>query len=595
MSAQLATLSGNGTRLRQGLGALARARWLSETAVWLTRGLAAGLLAAVVVLLAARFVNVPPWLPLAATPAGLLSGAVVAATRPRSLRRTALLADRRLDFRERLTTAWEIHQRGLDSPLAAAQLADTTARLRGVRPFRAFPVRLPRNESVAAVVLLVLVMALWVAPNPHRLDQQRQLAERSLIAQQAQAVGQLAQQIQTTAGSQPSPEQASTIQALKQLQAQLQDSKVTTADALSELAAAEDRLRAQDGSAAGAAKDGLDKAAAALAAGQGGDSPANGLGQSIGQGQYAQAASQLQQLAKDAPQMTQAQRDALQSTLNGAGAAAAKSDPALGQALQQAANSLGSATKPGDPAAEQQAFNQAASALQQAGQAVTGDNQAQQAVSQVQASEAALSAAQQVAAGQNATGQASTPGDQAQQVSNLGNPAVGQQAAGSQSGTPSDSATAGQPSDGSPPGSQTGAAGDSSGQAAGTDAAAGQGQQAGQATGQSGQGANGQNGDGSGQGQAGGHGSGGGPGSQVYAPQPVNGHTEQLPNSATDPGQQVAANGSQAPQNNQSLVPYNQVIGSYQQQAAQAMDQSQVPLDKKNLVRDYFSALASGK
>jgi hypothetical protein len=593
MSAQLATLSGNGARLRQGLGALARARWLSEMAVWLTRGLAAGLLGAVVVLLAARFVNVPPWLPIAAILAGLLVGAIVAATRPQSLRRTALLADRRLDFRERLTTAWEIHQRGLDSPLAAAQLADTTARLRGVRPFRAFPVRLPRTESGAAVVLLVLAVALWLAPNPHRLDQQRQLAERSLIAQQAQAVGQLAQQIQTTAGSQPSPEQANTIQALKQLQAQMQDSKVTTADALSELAAAEDRLRAQDGSAAGAAKDSLDKAAAALAAGQGGDSPTNGLGQSIGQGQYAQAASQLQQLAKDAPQMTQAQRDALQSTLNGAGAAAAKSDPALGQALQQAANSLGSAAQPGNPASEQQAFNQAASALQQAGQAVTGDNQAQQAVSQVQASEAALSAAQQ-AAGQNATGQASTPGDQAQQVSSLGNPTAGQQATGSQLGTPSDSSTAGQPSDGSASGSQAGASGDSSGQAAGTEAA-GQGQQAGQAAGQSGQGANGQNGDGSGQGQAGGHGSGGGPGSQVYAPQPVNGHTEQLPNSATDPGQQVAANGSQAPQNNQSLVPYNQVIGNYQQQAAQAMDQSQVPLDKKNLVRDYFSALASGK
>jgi hypothetical protein len=593
MSAQLATLSGNGARLRQGLGALARARWLSEMAVWLTRGLAAGLLGAVVVLLAYRFVNVPPWLPIAAILAGVLVGAIVAATRPQSLRRTALLADRRLDFRERLTTAWEIHQRGLDSPLAAAQLADTTARLRGVRPFRAFPVRLPRTESGAAVVLLVLAVALWLAPNPHRLDQQRQLAERSLIAQQAQAVGQLAQQIQTTAGSQPSPEQANTIQALKQLQAQMQDSKVTTADALSELAAAEDRLRAQDGSAAGAAKDSLDKAAAALAAGQGGDTPTNGLGQSIGQGQYAQAASQLQQLAKDAPQMTQAQRDALQSTLNGAGAAAAKSDPALGQALQQAANSLGSAAQPGNPASEQQAFNQAASALQQAGQAVTGDNQAQQAVSQVQASEAALSAAQQ-AAGQNATGQASTPGDQAQQVSSLGNPTAGQQATGSQLGTPSDSSTAGQPSDGSASGSQAGASGDSSGQAAGTEAA-GQGQQAGQAAGQSGQGANGQNGDGSGQGQAGGHGSGGGPGSQVYAPQPVNGHTEQLPNSATDPGQQVAANGSQAPQNNQSLVPYNQVIGNYQQQAAQAMDQSQVPLDKKNLVRDYFSALASGK
>jgi hypothetical protein len=168
--------------------------------------------------------------------------------------------------------------------------------------------------------------------------------------------------------------------------------------------------------------------------------------------------------------------------------------------------------------------------------------------------------------------------------------------AGSQSGNPSDTTATGQSTDSAGQGSQP-AQGSGTGQQAGTGAAAaaqGQSQAAGQ--GQSGQGSGSQpgSGAGSGQGAAGGHGSGGGPGGQVYAPQTVAGHQVQLPNSAKGPGQQVAANGSGSPQNNQSLVPYNQVIGSYQQQAAQAMDQSHVPLDSKNLVRDYFSALAAG-
>jgi hypothetical protein len=582
--------------LRQGLGSLTRALWWSETAVWLTRGVVGGLCLAILALLAARFVNVPVWLPVAAVAGGLLVSAGIAATRPRSLGRTALLADRRLELRERLTTAWELQRRGLDSPLAAAQLADATAHLRLVKPFRTFPIRLPRREAAVVAVLLLATLALWLAPNPHQLDVQRQQLERRLIAQQAQAVGQLAQQIQASAGPQPSAEQAATIQALKQLQSQLDSGKVTTVDALAALTAAEDRLRSQDSSAATAAKAGLDQAAAALAAGQGGDATAQALGQSIGQGQYAQAAAQLQQLAKDAQQMAQQQRDALQSTLHAAGAAAAKSDPALGQALQQAANSLGSSTQPGNPAAQQQAFNQAAAALQQAGQTVTSDSQTQQALAQVQGSEATLSAAQQAATGQNASAQPGAQGNQAQQVSSLSNPAAAQQVAGSQSGNPSDTTATGQSTDSAGQGSQP-AQGSGTGQQAGTGAAAaaqGQSQAAGQ--GQSGQGSGSQpgSGAGSGQGAAGGHGSGGGPGGQVYAPQTVAGHQVQLPNSAKGPGQQVAANGSGSPQNNQSLVPYNQVIGSYQQQAAQAMDQSHVPLDSKNLVRDYFSALAAG-
>ncbi|HEV7214387.1 MAG TPA: hypothetical protein VGP33_04615, partial [Chloroflexota bacterium] len=269
MSSRVATLSGNGDRLRQGLGSLTRALWWSETAVWLTRGLAAGLVGAAVALLAARFITVALWTPSLAIMIGVLASACVAATRPRSLARTALLTDSRLGLRERLTTAWELQQQNVESPLARAQLADAAAHLRAVRPFHAFPMRVPRRESAVVVGLLLVVMALWLLPNPHRLDLQRQQAQRRLISQQAQEVSQLAQQIQTAAGQQPTAEQATTLQALRQLESQLQASKATTADAMAALTAAEDRLRSQDSSAATAARGGLDQAAAALAAGQG--------------------------------------------------------------------------------------------------------------------------------------------------------------------------------------------------------------------------------------------------------------------------------------------------------------------------------------
>jgi len=39
-------------------------------------------------------------------------------------------------------------------------------------------------------------------------------------------------------------------------------------------------------------------------------------------------------------------------------------------------------------------------------------------------------------------------------------------------------------------------------------------------------------------------------------------------------------------------VPYEQVVGKYQQQASQAMDRASVPLSYRQIVKDYFSSLA---
>jgi len=46
------------------------------------------------------------------------------------------------------------------------------------------------------------------------------------------------------------------------------------------------------------------------------------------------------------------------------------------------------------------------------------------------------------------------------------------------------------------------------------------------------------------------------------------------------------------PAQNGSNVPYEQVVGQYQQQASQAMDRAAVPLSYRQIVKDYFSSLA---
>ncbi len=79
----------------------------------------------------------------------------------------ARLADGRLQFKERLTSAQELLAAPPDSPgladVVRAQLADTAARLRGIRPEAAFPFRLPPEARWCAPVA-ALALALFLLP-----------------------------------------------------------------------------------------------------------------------------------------------------------------------------------------------------------------------------------------------------------------------------------------------------------------------------------------------------------------------------------------------------------------------------------------------
>ncbi len=119
----------------------------------------------------------------------------------------------------------------------------------------------------------------------------------------------------------------------------------------------------------------------------------------------------------------------------------------------------------------------------------------------------------------------------------------------------------------------------------------------GQGAGRPGQG--GQNGSGEGQGQGQGQGDTGdgrGYGSQsgemVYTGEP--GRLEGVAGQQGPTGRVSTSDDDSLadPAQNGANVPYEQVVGKYQQQASQAMDRASVPLSYRQIVKDYFSSLA---
>ncbi len=137
-----------------------------------SRFLAAGLLLALVPLLAKGILPAfTPWLA-----GGLIAGLALLGVLYGSLLRTrpahiARLADPRLGLKERLTCAVE-HLASRDpAEIAQAQLAETAARIRTIRPRDAFPFRLtPEMRLTAPLAALALALAL-LPPIPLRLPE----------------------------------------------------------------------------------------------------------------------------------------------------------------------------------------------------------------------------------------------------------------------------------------------------------------------------------------------------------------------------------------------------------------------------------------
>lgn len=473
---------------------------------------------------------------LALTP---LISAAIAYLWPLEPLKAARYFDRVFHLNERVSTALELHHtKNLKQPeeLVQKQLADAVRAAQNVRPRKDLPLRLKMRELLLALIFVALLGLLWYQGDSFFEKAQQTRAVQQAVAEQTKKVEEILTNIQNN--------NALTDEQKKELSAPLQQAlnelknNPSKEGAVSALTNAGDKMQALTNPEAQKMSQALQQAGSQAAAQQG--SPLQSAGQKLAQGNTAGAASDLanmdvSKLSADQSQQLAGQLEAMSQSLAG-------TNPQLAQQLQDAAQAL----KAGDTAKAQQALNQAAQSMAQAGQ--------QTAQSQV-----AGQSAQQLQQGAGQMMMAGGGGQQQGQTAQSGNPQNGQNGQQGQQGNPM--------------------------QGTGNGQGQGQGQGDGQSQGQ-------------GQGQTQGNGVGGGAGSgsyqQIYAPGLVggkDGQTVTLPNSGQTGGD-VVGTGPTTPGNpSNSLVPYQNVYQQYDQLNHQAIENGQIPFEFLQAIRNYFDSL----
>jgi hypothetical protein len=531
-------LAGQGatSALHTALGRWDRRLRTAQSLTWGARGLAGGLLVAILVAIASRFwplLSVSQTLRLAGL--GALGGSLIALLLvwlwPRSGLAQARYFDRLLRLQERVSTALEIEEGLITAPreMVERQRRDAVEASKRADPVAAIPLRpQPRDWLPAAVAALALATALWL-PNPMEAILAERAAVREEIEEQVEELEALRDEI--AADPQLSEEdQQALLEILEGAIEELESGDLSREEALAELTDTSERLKELMDPEAENRAAGLQAAADGL-----GQSPlTNPLSEALQEGDIQGAAEQLEALAGELENMSAEQVAELVAQLSAAAAALAESNPELAGQLAEAAQAL----QDGEMAAAAQALEQASGTMGATGQAA-----------------AASSAAGNAAA-------AATEGGQ--QIAQAGQ--------GAQSGVGGSDNGSGQ-----------------AGQGAGQDGGDGQGGGTGRGEGNS-----------EGQGGVGGPMEGdNGPGDgglrdfePIYAPQRLGGEggpEMELPQS-DEPGELIRELASN-PEIGESTVPYNQVYANYVDAANQALQEQQIPLGLRGYVRDYFSSL----
>lgn len=546
-----------------------RRLWLQVVLDRALAGAAAGGLAALGLMLAARLWPLLAREPLLLGLAGLVAGGLLVGAAAGLWRRPpAVTAARALDARlalaERVATAVEL-SRSTPTSLAARQIADAGAALTRRDWGRAFRPRLSWRRFGAAAGPAALAGALLLLPNPQLAVLEERAATRAALEAAAREVTAARQRLQSHAEL-DAARRAESAQALQALEEALRSGQLDRRQALSQIAAAETAIRAADAQTAGRAQA-LGRLAEEFQT-SGATAPA---GAALAAGDPAAAAAALDDLARRLGELDAGQGQALADKLDRAAASQAVANPALAGSLAGAAAAL----RAGDAGAAGSDLAQAAGQLQTEAQA--------------QAAARAAGAAQQSLA--RARQQVATAGGAAARSFNDGGQSAQPGAASGTTGTPG---AGGQPAGaGDSQGDASGRSAGSQGAAGGQGAAgAGQGRVAGATSPRT-------EGGTAGAGQpvldrAGSTGVGGH--EPVYAPLPAaasSGPADRVAGQdrgagASDSQPAAAAGGRTEP-----LVPYSQVYGQYRAQATGALEDGSIPPALRDYVRDYFTGLDS--
>lgn len=489
--------------------------------------------------------------------------------RPIDEARTAFDVDHALHLDERMTTALESARdkrfaesapkgsttilRGL---LVDEQLADALLSLDEARPGAVYPIRIARNQALAALGGLLLAALPWMVPWSALYGGATPAAEVSATNQeQAARLEALARKLdQGDRGLDPTA-RAQLADQLRQAAAQLRR------DGSNAGQAGRDLLRAEQSAAAVAPQTGEDAALtlARIADALNSQAATTSVTRALDAQNIAGASAAMDQIANNVGQMTPAQRAAVANALQSASNAASGSDTAASQQLRQAAE----AARRGDPSGTRQASQ----AIQQLGAASQAQSDAARVQSELETSRQAVSQA----------AEASTPSDSSASRSSSSQSSSGSSAqspAGLPDGTLSNPATG----NGS---SATGRQNDGTGTGASDPSSANSGNPKGPGT-PKGQ----ESGSGYGQGSAG----------HLGNPNDISSLAQRqvvVPNDPSAPPNEISpSNQMQVGATSEARVDYQTVLPQYRKQALQGLDNGAVPNDLRDVVKGYFDALA---
>ena len=530
-------------------------RWmrLRRAATWAVRGLAAGLALAFIAALVGMFESLllrAEFLILVAALALLLPplAGLVAWLWPIHPLKAARYFDRVFGLNERVSTALELNLAKdpkslqqtfrVSDDLVQQQLDDALHAARAVNARQSLPLRLPLRDGLLALIFIVLLGLAWFKGDDlFQAAQQTRIVQQA-EAEQAQKIEQILSQIQKNDALSEDQKQALS-KPLEQALSELKNNP-SQEGAVSTLTSAGEKLQALSDPKAQEMSQALKDAGSQAAAQDG--TPLQSAGQKLAQGDTVGAASDLANM--DVSKLSNAEKQQLADQLNAMADSVAATDPQLANDLKAAADAL----QNGDTAQAQQALDQAAQAMSQAGQ--------QQAMSQ-----AANQAAQQM---QQGAGQMLATGGGQQQANQPGQ--SGQQGQTGQ----------GQPGSSNQPGQMPGTSGSGQGQSQSSNGA---GQQSGVSPIP----------------QSNGPGDGGETTyEQIYAPNLLGGKdgtTVTLPSSGNPDGETVGQGPTTPGDPGQSLVPYEQVYSQYDQSNHQAIENGSIPFEFLDTIRNYFDSL----
>jgi hypothetical protein len=509
---------------------------LQQSVFWLPVGLTAGVVAALLIAVAARIW--PLWPRSSVIVLGALLGAVGLVVLPlsiwlwpRRLARKARYFDRLFDLKERFSTAVAVAEGALpveSDEIAALQYRDTLKAAEGVRPAERLPLRIDwRLWAGAAAAVVVLAVVIFL-PNPQEAVLQQQAEVRQAITEQLQELERLRQQAIEETTLTPE-ERAAVVETLDEAIRTLEQSDVTQEEALAALNSAQRQLQDLSSQFAEQRQQALQQASGLLEG-----TAAQQAAEALARGDLLGAAEALQNL--DLSALTPEQQQQLAEALEAAAEALSETNPEAAQAMQEAAEAL----RAGDAQAASEALDRAGQAMAETGNGSVA--QVDSLAEQVSRSGSALAGSgqgQSAQPGQAGMGQASAAGQQDQAG----------QGGGAGRGEGSGEAASGGAAGGQMP----------------TDNSPGDGGET--------------------------------PYDSVYAPQRIGGEGGEQVNIPGSPGagQPTGTEGNFVDNpTGQASVPYSQVWADYARAVNEALDSGYVPLGLRDLIRTYFSQLDPG-